>query len=188
MTLTVTNSGIGIDSETESIFENETRIGIGNGNDTEIKNGTRVENNSGHEIRIKSVTGIGMENENGIDIDIDQYKKKNLLYVHGGGFVGFNYADKLLSKKCRTTSAGQLELYKQPPSHTERAATVHTPVITFRPQIKWKYRPITAYNPAAAPPAALAPQFPETNDISNAAAGCALVFSASFHRTSGRPK
>ncbi|GBP33897.1 hypothetical protein EVAR_21008_1 [Eumeta japonica] len=57
-----------------------------------------------------NVAGMEVENEIGIEIDIDRHRKK-LVYVHAGAAAGIDYTAKLPAKKCRTTSAGPARLY-----------------------------------------------------------------------------
>ncbi|GBP55413.1 hypothetical protein EVAR_45736_1 [Eumeta japonica] len=99
-------SEIGIKSRMESRIENGARISIESETDTETKNGLGFKTSLG-----SSVSRIRIENDTGIENDINRYKRKK-NYVHAGAAAGINYMSKSPTRKYRTTSAGQLVFYK----------------------------------------------------------------------------
>ncbi|GBP68764.1 hypothetical protein EVAR_83496_1 [Eumeta japonica] len=58
------------------------RIGIESWMESRIENGARIKMKSENECGTKRVTGTGIENDSGIEINIDRHKKK--FYIHAG--------------------------------------------------------------------------------------------------------
>ncbi|GBP52881.1 hypothetical protein EVAR_39045_1 [Eumeta japonica] len=110
---TVTNSGIGIESRTESRFENGTRIRIESWTGIEIENG--IENNSWGGVRTKIATEIEIKSKTRIEIDIDQYKKKrNLFYARADGDEDINFMGKPSTRNGRTSETRDKPSYEAP--------------------------------------------------------------------------
>ncbi|GBP31654.1 hypothetical protein EVAR_84100_1 [Eumeta japonica] len=92
---TVSDGGIEIEKQTESIIKNGTRTRV------QSETGTEFEYADG--VRIKSVTRIGLESEIEIQIDIDRYKRiKNSFYDHASEAAGIKNSQQSRPYECNT--------------------------------------------------------------------------------------